>query len=99
MILGGLTCILTVKFLGKRKLSLISMMLCSIGCLSLGVYSYYKNEIHAPWIPMFLFCALYYSTNVGIGPIPWMLISEVFPVRSVLVFLNIETHFSFLSFT
>lgn len=81
MIFGGIACILTVKTIGKRKLSLFSMMACSIGCIILGMYSLYKDEFNLPWLPMIVFCYLYFSTMVGIGPIPWMLISEVFPVR------------------
>ncbi|XP_065212661.1 facilitated trehalose transporter Tret1-like isoform X2 [Planococcus citri] len=81
MIFGGITCILTVKKVGKRKLSLFSMMACSLGCVVLGIYSLYKDQLDIPWLPTTVFCYLYFSTMVGIGPIPWMLISEVFPVR------------------
>ncbi|XP_065219501.1 facilitated trehalose transporter Tret1-like isoform X2 [Planococcus citri] len=81
MLLGGITCIVTVKKVGKRRLSLISMMACCIGCVLLGFYTLYKNKLEIPWIPLTLFCYLYFSSMIGISPIPWMLISEVYPTR------------------
>lgn len=83
MLLGGISCILSVNKVGKRKLSLISMMACSIGCLLLGIYTLNKDYLNIPWIPTALFCYLYFSAMIGIGPIPWMLMSEVYPIRWV----------------
>lgn len=81
MIAGGVICISSVKFVGKRLLSLISLAICSLGSIVVGAYALYKDEINQPWIPMVTICILYFASNIGIGPIPWMLISEVFPVR------------------
>lgn len=81
MIAGGVICITTVKFVGKRVLSLISLAICSLASIVIGVYAVYANQINEPWIPMVAVCILYFASNIGIGPIPWMLISEVFPVR------------------
>lgn len=98
MLVGGVTCILTVKYLGKRLLSLISMTMSSLGCIILGAYTLYKDEIQLPCIPMITFCILYFSTTIGISPIPWMLISEVFPVRLVFIeYFHLYTKFTYLT--
>lgn len=81
MLIGGVLCITTVPWVGKRKLSLISMTGCSLSCILIAIYARYQVEINIPWIPMGLLCFLYFMTMVGIAPIPWMLISEVFPCR------------------
>ncbi|KAI5755771.1 hypothetical protein M8J77_019543 [Diaphorina citri] len=33
------------------------------------------------WIPLVLFAVMFYALNLGVSPIPWMLVSEVFPQR------------------
>ena len=83
MIAGGVVCITCVKFAGKRILSLVSMAICSLGSLVIGAYAFYANktDLNEAWIPLATICILYFASNIGIGPIPWMLISEVFPVR------------------
>lgn len=73
-----------VRLVGKRALSLVSMSGCAFSCLSLGAYTYVTTQHHwssVPTIPLLLFCTLYFTINLGISPIPWMLISEVFPNR------------------
>lgn len=78
---GGLSCILSVHRLGKRFLSLLSMSLCTILILCIAVYTLYMKDIDEPRIPLVLFGLMYYSLNLGVSPIPWMLVSEVFPQR------------------
>ncbi|XP_060841252.1 facilitated trehalose transporter Tret1-like isoform X1 [Rhopalosiphum padi] len=81
---GAITCICLVRLVGKRTLSLVSMSGCALCCLSLGVYTYTITQLQwstAPTIPLLLFCTLYFTINLGISPIPWLLISEVFPTR------------------
>jgi len=81
-----------VRLVGKRALSLVSMSGCALCCLSLGAYTYFTTQHQwssVPTIPLLLFCTLYFTMNLGISPIPWLLISEVFPNR---------WHFSFKTF-
>nr|XP_018906603.1 PREDICTED: facilitated trehalose transporter Tret1-like isoform X1 [Bemisia tabaci] len=82
-VLGGLVCIATVHKLGKRCLSLISMTLCAVACILIGIYAVLieRTDFDCPWFPFIVLLALYFCCNVGISPIPWMLISEVFPSR------------------
>ncbi|KAL4092304.1 hypothetical protein QTP88_026828 [Uroleucon formosanum] len=81
---GALLCMGLVRLVGKRVLSLVSMSGCALCCLSLGAYTYFTTQHHwpsVPTIPLLLFCMLYFAMNLGISPIPWLLISEVFPNR------------------
>lgn len=34
------------------------------------------------YLPLVLFVALSFFTNLGVGAVPWMLLSEVFPFKS-----------------
>ncbi|KAI5749365.1 hypothetical protein M8J76_006795 [Diaphorina citri] len=78
---GGLSCIFLVHKLGKRFLSLVSMSLCATCILSIATYTLFKEEIDQSWIPLVLFAVMFYALNLGVSPIPWMLVSEVFPQR------------------
>ncbi|XP_075210782.1 facilitated trehalose transporter Tret1-2 homolog [Lycorma delicatula] len=82
-ITGGFGCMILVSRTGKRLLSLISMACCTAACIFLGIYSYQLQHpyIIQPWIPFTLFCCLFFFTNLGISPISWSLLSEVFPSR------------------
>lgn len=70
-----------VKFVGKRKLLLISLAACSVICLILTGYAFFADGINYVWIPAVMMCALHLVMSAGIDPVPWMLASEVFPVR------------------
>uniref|UniRef100_A0A1B6CRC6 Major facilitator superfamily (MFS) profile domain-containing protein n=1 Tax=Clastoptera arizonana TaxID=38151 RepID=A0A1B6CRC6_9HEMI len=82
-IAGGLCCTIFVHCTGKRVISFISMILCSAMCLSLGWYSMVQEKYgySNPWIPLTLFIILFFSMSLGISPIPWTLLSEIFPPR------------------
>lgn len=72
-----------VKFVGKRKLLLISLTACSVICLILTGYAFFSDGVNFVWIPATVMCLLHLVMSVGIDPVPWMLATEVFPVRLV----------------
>ncbi|XP_046672092.1 facilitated trehalose transporter Tret1-2 homolog isoform X2 [Homalodisca vitripennis] len=80
---GAVVCMFTIHRIGKRKISLVSMSACSLSVLLLGCYVLLLRygQIDQPLVPMVLFATLFFFTNLGIGPVPWALISEVFPPR------------------
>ncbi|KAK9506888.1 hypothetical protein O3M35_008739 [Rhynocoris fuscipes] len=82
-ILGSFVCMGSVRKLGKRGLSLISISACSVITLSLGTYTMLHEHrgVNLSWLPLLLFSLLYFFTNFGIGVIPWTLLAEVFPSR------------------
>lgn len=82
-IAGAVVCLMTIHRLGKRKISMISIVGCAGSVMLLGVYTLLATHhgFRQPYIPMTLFALLFFFTNVGISPVPWALISEVFPPR------------------
>ncbi|XP_065219861.1 facilitated trehalose transporter Tret1-like isoform X2 [Planococcus citri] len=82
--LGVIVCTVSVGYVGKRTLTLGSMAGCASSTLGLSVWSL-LNE-NSPdkslcWTPFILFILLSFSFSFGLAPIPWMILSEVFPFR------------------
>lgn len=94
---ANIACTCLIKPIGKRKIALISMTGTCISVISLAIYSYMilppglssfdKHSIHTPenslgYIPMTLIFLFAFFTSFGLLPVPWMLLSEVFPFKS-----------------
>ncbi|XP_037050613.1 facilitated trehalose transporter Tret1-like isoform X2 [Bradysia coprophila] len=122
-LLANIVCTCIIKVTGKRKLWLVSMAGTLLSCLGLGTYAYNfipsgwssfdKHEPivvegHFNYIPMILFFTLAFFTSVGVTPIPWILLSEVFPFKSrgfatgitaainyLLTFISVKTYLNF----
>ncbi|KAK3909929.1 Facilitated trehalose transporter Tret1 [Frankliniella fusca] len=87
---GNVLCMVTVAWCGKRPLALTSIGGVAVACLSLGSYHLFMSnatsaevgaELESHWLPLVLFIVLFSFHSFGIGPIPWMLLSEVFPYQ------------------
>lgn len=93
---ASLVLMCTVKFVGKRRLYIISIAGSCISCFFVGVYGY----IYLPagrhstgnntnlnftgdhsYFVLFAFFALAFFSSLGIWNIIWMIMSEVFPVK------------------
>lgn len=81
MICGGIICFSVVKCLGKRITFLLSLIICSLICIILSFYTFYMDKINLVWIPMAGILLLHLIMAIGVYPIPWMLTSEVFPLK------------------
>uniref|UniRef100_A0A182R125 Major facilitator superfamily (MFS) profile domain-containing protein n=1 Tax=Anopheles farauti TaxID=69004 RepID=A0A182R125_9DIPT len=96
-LIANIVCMVSIKFVGKRRLALTSMMVTALSCISLSIYAF--NTFPPGWtsfdnhpgtshvtnmgyIPMVLFFMLAFFTSVGVLPVPWILLSEVFPFRN-----------------
>ncbi|XP_034234118.1 sugar transporter ERD6-like 8 [Thrips palmi] len=87
---GNVLCMLTVAWCGKRPLALASIGGMALSCFGLASYHLFMSsstgaavgdELESHWLPLVLFIALFFFHSFGIGPIPWMLLSEVFPYQ------------------
>lgn len=93
---ANIVCMVSIKFVGKRRLALFSFTLTSLSCLSLAVYAFNvfppgwsSSDAHDSvntanglnYLAMFLFFTLAFATSVGVLPVPWILLSEVFPFK------------------
>ncbi|XP_011551730.2 facilitated trehalose transporter Tret1 [Plutella xylostella] len=94
-----------VKFMGKRKLVISSMLLTSCCSLAISVYAgnnlgpeVFSYEAHTfpeqtGILPVVLFMMLVCFTSLGI---PWVLLSEVFPFRSRGIATSLAAAFSYV---
>lgn len=94
---ANILCVIVIKPLGKRKIALISMVGVCISIIPLAIYTYFvlpsgtvsfdKHEPHTPdnyigYVPLTFIYLLAFFTSFGLLPVPWMLLSEVFPFKS-----------------
>ncbi|GAB0097351.1 facilitated trehalose transporter Tret1 [Sergentomyia squamirostris] len=92
--LANIVCMIGVKFIGKRRISLVSIIGTAICCIAIGCYAHmvlppgwssFDKHTEVPGdgiFPMVMFFALSFITSVGMIPVPWMLLSEVFPFKA-----------------
>lgn len=74
---------LVVDRLGRRILLLLSDFVMAVCTLLLGVYFYLMNETHDDvsnlgWLPVTSVCVFIVVFSLGYGPIPWMMVGELF---------------------
>ncbi|XP_037031902.1 facilitated trehalose transporter Tret1-like isoform X2 [Bradysia coprophila] len=68
---------------GRRVLLLISISVMAISKILLGVYFYLYSEDPASvenlgWLPVFALCLYIIVFSLGFGPIPWLMVGELF---------------------
>ncbi|XP_016773033.1 facilitated trehalose transporter Tret1 [Apis mellifera] len=80
---------LIVDHAGRRILLLISIIFLCLTSCTLGIYFYLlKNEVDVnsiKWLPLVSVCIFIIMFNMGFGPLPWMMMGEIFApeVKSV----------------
>ncbi|XP_026678272.1 facilitated trehalose transporter Tret1-like [Diaphorina citri] len=78
-ITGALVSSFTVNRLGKRPMSLWSTAICCVFTLLLGICAI--NTQCAGWFSLTVFCIAFWVSGYGMVSLPWMLLSEVFPMK------------------
>lgn len=68
---------------GRRVLLLISIFVMAISKILLGVYFYLSSKDKASvenlgWLPVFALCLYIIVFSLGFGPIPWLMVGELF---------------------
>ncbi|GAB0097352.1 facilitated trehalose transporter Tret1 [Sergentomyia squamirostris] len=92
---GNIFCMICVKFLGKRRITLISAAGVAMSCFAIGAYAFlhfppgtssfgqHPRVVNPNGIyPLVGFFVLSFLTSFGIAPLPWVLLSEILPFRS-----------------
>ncbi|XP_015120401.1 facilitated trehalose transporter Tret1 [Diachasma alloeum] len=74
---------LVVDKLGRRLLLLVSVAAMAVSALVLGVYFNLKKNDNPVtedigWLPLLAVCVFIILFSLGFGPIPWMMIGEIF---------------------
>uniref|UniRef100_A0A146LVQ5 Facilitated trehalose transporter Tret1 n=3 Tax=Lygus hesperus TaxID=30085 RepID=A0A146LVQ5_LYGHE len=80
-LLGTVLMVTLIPIIGKRKLTFVSVTMTALGCLSLGVYIIFKDQINSKWIPIVILVEILFASNLGVSHIPWIQISEIFPLK------------------
>jgi SP family facilitated glucose transporter-like MFS transporter 8 len=89
-----------LRRMGRRPLSFISGIGCSITMLILGFYLFYKKQCELEgitplytWVPVACIYCFIVVTTVGFLVVPWIMIGEIYPLK-VSVFPLILINFS-----
>lgn len=101
-LLSSLLSGLLVDSLGRLPLLVASSVLMSLALASFGSFAYYEDAQHKndvpnlDWIP--LLCVLVFTVafSLGISPISWLLVSELFPLEHRGFGTALATAFSYL---
>ncbi|XP_029179060.1 facilitated trehalose transporter Tret1-like isoform X2 [Nylanderia fulva] len=85
-LVGTTICVVTIHFLGKRKLSFISVTGTGLCFFITAVYGYlndakYFDGATYAWLPTTLMIGAAFVSSFGIRLLPWVLIGEVYPVE------------------
>ncbi|XP_060881201.1 facilitated trehalose transporter Tret1-like [Metopolophium dirhodum] len=82
-IVGSLTAVFLIRSLGKRFLTLFTLSICSVCYIAIGLIGvYWKNaEPLKSWTVLVLFLITILISSVGITPVSWTLVTEIFPAK------------------
>ncbi|XP_059468813.1 facilitated trehalose transporter Tret1-like isoform X2 [Neocloeon triangulifer] len=78
--------LLVIDRLGRRLLMSASQAAMAACTLFLGVYLYFRevDELSVSglgWLPILLICIYFVAFSLGAGPIPWLMLGELFPAE------------------
>lgn len=92
--------LLVVDRLGRRPLLLFSEALNTVCNLLLGFYFFFQHKGYDMssfnWAPVTLICVFLVTFALGMGPIPWVYLGEVFPRQIAGYAVSISCMFNFL---
>lgn len=87
---------LIVDKLGRKILLLSSIVVMGICTFLIGVFFYLKAKEYDTssigFIPLASLCVFIILFSIGFGPIPWMLVGEIFPAQIKGKLLIISNH-------
>ncbi|XP_034479517.1 facilitated trehalose transporter Tret1-like [Drosophila innubila] len=70
--------IMMVDKSGRRVLLLISAILMCLTTLMMGLDFHYLKDANVGWLPVFSTCLFMVGFSMGFGPVPWLVIGEMF---------------------
>ncbi|RZF38049.1 hypothetical protein LSTR_LSTR006448 [Laodelphax striatellus] len=80
-------CMVAVKWLGKRRLALLSLASCAFMMYCVSLFAKLNesgiegNLPEISWFPFAIYFILQFFFSFGVSTVPWMLVSEIFPYR------------------
>lgn len=92
---------MVVDRLGRRILLLVSALIMALSTSTLGLYFYLKSHgsdvSSLGWLPLASMCIFIIVFSLGFGPIPWMLVGEIFPSQIKGMAVSIACLFNWFS--
>jgi len=75
-----------IETLGRKTLLVISQLTMVVGFAAFGTYFYLSMEneelkTSLSWLPLTSLVVVIVGYNIGMGPIPWVITSEIIPFR------------------
>ncbi|KAH7952261.1 solute carrier family 2, facilitated glucose transporter member 8 isoform X2 [Rhipicephalus sanguineus] len=98
---SGFLATLAIDRLGRKILLLVSCFLSSISLVLLGISYHFKDTqgqaflASYGWLPLLALCGFMVGYSVGLGPLPWMLMGEMLPLRVKGFATGVSTAFNF----
>lgn len=85
-LIGTMFCVMSIHFMGKRKLCFLSIAGSGLCFALTAIYGYLSDadvldETGYTWIPTTLMIGAAFTSHTGIRLLPWILAGEVFPVK------------------
>lgn len=71
-----------LKVVRRRVLLMVSFMAMAINLGCLAIYYHLKESnmsLNHTWVPLFTLCLFVSFYAAGVGPIPWLMLREIFP--------------------
>ncbi|XP_060841085.1 facilitated trehalose transporter Tret1-like [Rhopalosiphum padi] len=97
-IIGSLIAVFLIRKLGKRFLTLFTLSVCSICYIIIGLIGiYWKNaQSITSWTILVLFLTTIFISSIGITPVSWTLVTEIFPAKCRNILCSICTGLCFI---
>lgn len=75
--------VMVVDKLGRRLLLLASSSVMAVSTIAMGVYFYMKENdkesvTNLGWLPVSSLCVFIIMFSIGFGPVPWLMMGELF---------------------
>ncbi|CAH1390910.1 unnamed protein product [Nezara viridula] len=84
-LVGNIASVVLMPLIGKRRLTIIAIISCAVGCFGIGIYKVIDDYQPIPpnmtWLAIAFMIAIFFATNLAVGHMPWVLMSEIFPLR------------------
>lgn len=83
-LIGNAFTVLLVNLLGKRRLLLSTVVVCSLSYLYIGaIGNMCAHSVFNSYAKLISFFMTSFTSSLGVMPIGWILMSEVFPMKYV----------------
>ena len=77
--------VLLMDRLGRRPLLIMAALGECAACISVGLYFYLRQQWHFQGLSWMAICSVavfIVAFSIGWGPVPWVIISEIFPLKT-----------------